>query len=85
MFRAAFHTGYVPPNVLRLTKEQLDGACNDKRYPDNFFLDLIFDKVDAETVAKHLKEHGEEEESKGPRSVCVAASVAYCYYYFYYF
>lgn len=63
MFRAAFHTGYVPPNVLRLTKSQLDGACNDDRYPDNFFLDLIFEKVDAETIAKHLKEHGEEEEN----------------------
>jgi C2 domain of PTEN tumour-suppressor protein len=62
MFRAAFHTGYVPPNVLRLTKSQLDGACSDNRYPDNFFLDLIFEKVDAEVVAKHLKEHGEEEE-----------------------
>eukprot|EP00970_Alexandrium_tamarense_P019524 scaffold14149_cov276-Alexandrium_tamarense.AAC.1 len=27
MFRCAFHTGYVPPKVLRLTKAQLDGAC----------------------------------------------------------
>jgi hypothetical protein len=61
MFRAAFHTGYVPPNILRLTKVQLDGACNDDRYPDNFFLDLIFEKVDAEVMAKHLKENAEEE------------------------
>jgi hypothetical protein len=61
MFRAAFHTGYVPPNVLRLTKSQLDGACTDKRYPDDFFLDLIFEKVDAETATKHLKEQEEEE------------------------
>ncbi|KAG7374429.1 C2 domain containing protein [Nitzschia inconspicua] len=63
MFRAAFHTGYVPPNVLRITKSQLDGACDDRRYPDSFFLDLIFEKVDAETVAKHLKEYGGEEET----------------------
>lgn len=55
MFRAAFHTGYVPPNVLRLTKAQLDGACTDKRFPDDFFLDLIFEKVDAETATKHLE------------------------------
>lgn len=55
MFRAAFHTGYVPPNVLRLTKAQLDGACADKRFPDDFFLDLIFEKVDAETATKHLE------------------------------
>jgi tensin len=56
MFRAAFHTGYVPPNVLRLSKSALDGACSDKRYPDDFFLDLIFEKVDAETITKHLKD-----------------------------
>lgn len=32
MFRAAFHTGYVPSGVLRLTKHQLDGACADDRF-----------------------------------------------------
>jgi hypothetical protein len=62
MFRAAFHTGYVPPNVLRLTKSQLDGACSDKRYPDDFFLDLIFEKVDTETATRHLEEQVEEED-----------------------
>jgi hypothetical protein len=54
MFRAAFHTGYVPPKVLRLTKVQLDGACGDKRFADDFFLDLIFEPCDAATVTKHL-------------------------------
>lgn len=54
MFRAAFHTGYVPPNVMRLTKAQLDGACDDKRFPDDFFLDLIFEACDAEMASKHL-------------------------------
>lgn len=63
MFRAAFHTGYAPPNVLRLTKTQLDGACTDKRYSDDFFLDLIFEKVDADDIAKMEKEK-EIEESK---------------------
>ena len=62
MFRAAFHTGYAPPNVLRLTKTQLDGACNDERYSDDFFLDLIFEKVDADDIAKMEKE--KESESK---------------------
>lgn len=61
MFRAGFHTGYAPPNVLRLTKTQLDGACNDKRYSDDFFLDLIFEKVDADDLAAIEKE---KEESK---------------------
>jgi len=59
MFRAAFHTGYVPPNVLRLTKTQLDGACKDKRYPDEFFLDLIFEKVDADAIARRMDEEKE--------------------------
>ena len=74
MFRAAFHTGYAPSNVLRFTKSQLDGACTDTRFPDDFFLDLIFEKVDAETASKHLEEQEEEgrmgevtpKEGKGP-------------------
>lgn len=65
MFRAAFHTGYVPPNVLRLTKSQLDGACTDKRFPDDFFLDLIFEKVDTETATKHLEEQAADEHADG--------------------
>ena len=67
MFRAAFHTGYAPPNVLRLTKTELDGACADKRYPDDFFLDLIFEKVDADALARHDEENesGEEESKSG--------------------
>ena len=55
MFRTAFHTGYVPPNVMRLTKAQLDGACNDPRFSDEFFLDLIFEPCDAEVASKHLR------------------------------
>ena len=54
MFRAAFHTGYVPPNVMRLTKQQLDGTCSDTRFPDDFFIDLIFEPCLAEMASKHL-------------------------------
>eukprot|EP00584_Thalassiosira_punctigera_P005626 CAMPEP_0172531152 /NCGR_PEP_ID=MMETSP1067-20121228/4667_1 /TAXON_ID=265564 ORGANISM="Thalassiosira punctigera, Strain Tpunct2005C2" /NCGR_SAMPLE_ID=MMETSP1067 /ASSEMBLY_ACC=CAM_ASM_000444 /LENGTH=513 /DNA_ID=CAMNT_0013315499 /DNA_START=50 /DNA_END=1588 /DNA_ORIENTATION=- len=54
MFRCAFHTGYVPPKVLRLTKAQLDGACGDRRFADDFFLDLIFEPCDEATASKHL-------------------------------
>jgi C2 domain of PTEN tumour-suppressor protein len=46
MFRAAFHTGYVPCGVLRLTKAQLDGACSDPRFDEEFFIDLIFAPVE---------------------------------------
>uniref|UniRef100_A0A7S4V951 Phosphatidylinositol-3,4,5-trisphosphate 3-phosphatase n=1 Tax=Ditylum brightwellii TaxID=49249 RepID=A0A7S4V951_9STRA len=54
MFRAAFHTGYIPPKVLRLTKAQLDGACNDNKFKDDFFLDMIFEACDASMASKHL-------------------------------
>jgi len=59
MFRCAFHTGYVPPKVLRLTKAQLDGACGDKRFSDDFFLDLIFEPCDEATASKHLMSNQE--------------------------
>ena len=60
MFRCAFHTGYVPPKVLRLTKAQLDGACGDKRFSDDFFLDLIFEPCDEATASKHLMNNQEK-------------------------
>ena len=65
MFRAAFHTGYAPPNVMRLTKAQLDGACSDDRFIDDFFVDFIFETVDAEEASRMLKE---EEEQLGSSS-----------------
>lgn len=56
MFRAAFHTGYVPPKVLRLKRAELDGACNDERFKDDFFVDLIFEAMDAEEASKLIME-----------------------------
>jgi hypothetical protein len=65
MFRAAFHTGYVPPNVMRLTKAQLDGACSDHRFPDDFFLDIIFETVDAEQASQVLEQQEQDMMHKG--------------------
>lgn len=48
------HTGYIPPKVLRLRKREIDGACNDKRYPDDFFIDLVFDECSADVASKIL-------------------------------
>jgi hypothetical protein len=45
MFRAGFHTGYVPAGVLRLTRVQLDGPSLDARFHEDFFIDLIFAPV----------------------------------------
>jgi hypothetical protein len=45
VFRAGFHTGYVPVGVLRLTRTQLDGPSSDARFSEDFFIDLIFAPV----------------------------------------
>lgn len=42
MFRATVHTSFVVDNVLRLTRDELDGACQNENYPNDFFIDLIF-------------------------------------------
>ena len=61
MFRAAFHTGYVGGTVLRLTKSQLDGACNDhERFSDDFYVDIIFEKIDTEKASQMIKEQQEK-------------------------
>ena len=65
MFRCAFHTGYVPPKVLRLTRAQLDGACGDRRFDDGFFLDLIFEACDGATASRHLAEKAGDKPADG--------------------
>ncbi|KAI9905160.1 hypothetical protein PsorP6_013808 [Peronosclerospora sorghi] len=66
MFRSAFHTGYVPQGVLRLTKAQLDGACNDPRFDQDFFVDLIF--ADVETEGIPSADTGSAEPNNAPKS-----------------
>ncbi len=61
MFRAAMHTGYIPPKVLRLRKSEIDGACSDKRYNDDFFVDLVFEECSASMASKHLMSSPEKE------------------------
>jgi hypothetical protein len=42
MFRASLHSSFAVDNVIRLGREDLDGACNNDSYPKDFFIDLIF-------------------------------------------
>ncbi len=42
MFRATIHTSFVVDNVIRLTRDELDGAALNENYPKDFFIDLIF-------------------------------------------
>ena len=50
MFRAAFHTGYVPEGVMRLTKAQLDGSNGNSKFDEDFFIDLIFAPIETQVV-----------------------------------
>lgn len=43
MCRAAFHTGYMPHGILRLSKSQLDGACLDSRFDQARAQSFLFD------------------------------------------
>eukprot|EP01138_Halocafeteria_seosinensis_P005583 gb/GECG01005706.1/.p1 GENE.gb/GECG01005706.1/~~gb/GECG01005706.1/.p1 ORF type:complete len:661 (+),score=112.01 gb/GECG01005706.1/:1-1983(+) len=51
MFRAALHIGYIPRQVLRLSKMDVDMACNDNRFPDDFFLELVFEPVQSSNAS----------------------------------
>eukprot|EP00347_Sterkiella_histriomuscorum_P007642 403348134 len=42
MFRATVHTSFAANNVIRLTRDELDGAQQNENYPSDFFIDLIF-------------------------------------------
>ena len=42
MFRAFIHTSFVVDNIIRLQRNDLDGACGNEKYPKDFFIDLIF-------------------------------------------
>lgn len=70
LFRAAVHTGYAVSSstkVLRLKKSELDGACNDTtgRYPNDFFVDLIWENVDAAELAAMKKDQEEDSSENG--------------------
>lgn len=65
MWRTQFHVGYVSGNMLRLSKRQLDGACNDDRFDDNFFVELVFAPfVSTETDAAGAS--GGESDARAP-------------------
>ncbi len=44
LFVIQFNSFFVKDNILRFTKDKIDGVCKDIRYPNEFFIDLIFDE-----------------------------------------
>ena len=51
LFLIQFHTFFLNSNVMRFTKDQIDGICKDIRYPNEFFLDLIFDEDQSSNIS----------------------------------
>lgn len=43
LFLIQFNTLFTNGNSIRFTKDQIDGVCKDIRYPEEFFIDIIFD------------------------------------------
>jgi len=58
VFRLAFHTSFTPSDGLQLAKQELDGACDDQRFSDEFFVDLVFEDV---STSQESEEAGEAE------------------------
>ena len=53
LFIIQFHTFFINSNILRFTKDQIDGICKDIRYPNEFFLDLIFDEDQSSNISAY--------------------------------
>ena len=51
----------------------MDGACSDKRFSEDFFLDLIFEPCDEATASKHLMENSEKASSGGGADTAAGA------------
>ena len=53
LFIIQFHTFFINSNIMRFTKDQIDGICKDIRYPNEFFLDLIFDEDQSSNISAY--------------------------------
>jgi len=51
LFVIQFHTFFADSNMMRITKDQIDGVCKDIRYPEEFFMDLLFDEEKTTSVS----------------------------------
>jgi hypothetical protein len=53
LFVIQFHSFFINGNSTRFTKDQIDGICKDIRYPNEFFIDIIFDEDKATTISTY--------------------------------
>ena len=70
MFRLSLHTGFVPHpskssqmSILRLTKTEIDDAVKSKKFEKDFFMDLIWERLEDQKkkVTNLVDEEGIEE------------------------
>jgi hypothetical protein len=51
---------------MRFTKLQLDGACSDDRFSSDFFIDFIFEPIDAEEASKLISSNSSDATTDAP-------------------
>ena len=56
-----------------MSKEQLDGACNDPRFDDDFFIDLIFAPVEKGSESPKASQEASSEQVAASALVAQAA------------
>jgi hypothetical protein len=56
LFLIQFHTFFITENGIRFSKDMLDGICKDIRYPDEFFIDLLFDDYKTTQISTYEDE-----------------------------
>ena len=44
LFTIQFNTFFIEENAVRFSRDQIDCVCKDIRYPNEFFVDLLFDQ-----------------------------------------
>lgn len=67
MLRFEFHAGMVEGSILHLSRADLDQACDDKRFPPGFFVDVGFHKLPWQEVTE---DKWWEEQVQGDGSLC---------------
>lgn len=56
LFLIQFHTFFINESGIRFTKDKIDGICKDIRYPDEFFIDLLFDETKSTVISTYEDE-----------------------------
>lgn len=56
LFSIQFHSLFITEDAIRFTRDQIDGVCKDIRYPNDFFIDLLFDQTKDVSLSQYDEE-----------------------------